>query len=64
MRYRFGRSHLLQYALGMRRLLLALILVPMTAPVYADRNCTDHFSEDAGEPLGRITSHGDYDDET
>ena len=35
MRYRFGRSHLLQYDLGMRRLLLALVFIPMTASVYA-----------------------------
>lgn len=31
----------------MRRLLLALVLIPLTAPVYAERNCTDHFAEDA-----------------
>jgi len=37
----------LQYALGMRRLLLALVLIPMAAPVYAERNCEDHFAEDA-----------------
>ena len=34
MRYRFGRSHRLQYALGMRPLLLVLLFIPMTVPVY------------------------------
>ena len=36
MRYRFGRSHLLQYALDMRRLLLALVLMPMSIAVHAE----------------------------